>query len=682
MDIQLSCELESGDDCTNIEPRGTDCIETFIYTVEVKNNGPVVMEVTRLDFALNAATSPLLDVLEVNPLDPEESTSVSPRVDIDVCAGGSFTAIAIGEGNGNACSDNVEYEVDIPASPPTAATPPPVSSEMPSTAPSPQPTMEPEVDCEVDVTLDCFLENGSSCDALEPPTETSCSIGDAIESITLSYQGTTCSQAGNRQGSEASCQDVEPILFTDAVSISCFGVDGENLRIEPDTVQPQGLFAVTGRSGRSLPRKIDCSIFDVDRTELQSIIIDTSGAVSVPLDLSDEFGSLHIESCDRGGSEISCFESLGYEIVLENVGTVDMSVTKVDFTFNGMPFSFLSNVQPNRLPPGESSTLKPNVEINVCTTGTYIAAVAVEADPPNGQMCQDDDQFVLAIDSLPRPPPTESPTAPPVSIATPAPRLPTVEPTNSPTMEPQADCLVEVGLDCNLPDGSPCDTIDPPETLCSVEMDIDAISLSYQGTVCSSDGNQQGSEAFCEDAGSFDSMDPVSVECLGVDGENLRVEPQLVDPGAILSISGRSNRSLPRKLDCKLFNINGTQVQQNIIDTSGDVRLRLTDQFGALRLESCTLDEQELTCLEEFGYEVTIENVGPVDMDVTVVDFTLNGDTKSFLSEVQPSVIAPGDSVVLEPTETVNTCMQASYDAVVNIQADPPNGMTCQDDDR
>lgn len=122
---------------------------------------------------------------------------------------------------------------------------------------------------------------------------------------------------------------------------------------------------------------------------------------------------------------------------------------------------------------------------------------------------------------------------------------------------------------------------------CAIGKDIDAITFSYQDNTCGGgNGNNQGSEAICEDCAPLVFFDPVTVEC---EGGELRVEPDVVPPGGTFTVSRRNGGALPQKIDCSFFDIDRTKIQKNIIDTSGDVDLQLQDDFGAFRVESCDL---------------------------------------------------------------------------------------------
>ena len=78
-------------------------------------------------------------------------------------------------------------------------------------------------------------------------------------------------------------------------------------------------------------------------------------------------------------------------------------------------------------------------------------------------------------------------------------------------------------------------------------------------------------------------------------------------------------------------------------------------------------------------FEGKIDNVGPVYMDVTVADFTFGGQTQSFLGQVIPSRLEPGQHEFIRPQFTLNVCQNGLVDAEFLVRASPPNGSDCQD---
>lgn len=275
--------------------------------------------------------------------------------------------------------------------------------------------------------------------------------------------------------------------------------------------------------------------------------------------------------------------------------------------------------------------------------------------------------------------PTEEPTA--VTTLEPTP-LPTLEPnaleTLPPTAEPQVSCLVEVELACTTSDGLPCEELtDPPNLTCATGEAIEFVTFTYNDRSCDGSANKQGDEAFCEDNVPITFFDPVTILCRDGDENSLTVEPTSVAPLGTFTVSVPGGGALPQKIDCIILDVDGSALQQNIIDTSGTVQLDLKDSFGALTLESCAEDK---SCLETLIYDVTLSNVGTVDMEVTVADFFFGGQTTSLLGDLEINPLAPDESTTLQQQfENIDVCGGFEVTALANVEATPPNGDMCQD---
>lgn len=80
-----------------------------------------------------------------------------------------------------------------------------------------------------------------------------------------------------------------------------------------------------------------------------------------------------------------------------------MQVNAADFDFNNNLNSILGSIPVNPVPVGQCTTLVPNLQADVCSDAAYLATVFVEANPPNGNICQDQDQVLVSVSSLPPP---------------------------------------------------------------------------------------------------------------------------------------------------------------------------------------------------------------------------------------------------------------------------------------
>jgi hypothetical protein len=252
--------------------------------------------------------------------------------------------------------------------------------------------------------------------------------------------------------------------------IECRGQQGGLMVVEPSTIEPGQSFTVSSPDNGALPEKIECTLSD-GQTPVQINVIDTSGTVN--LELGDSFGALQLESCD----DLTCREVVCYVIEIQNVGTVSLDISKVDFTLEDETANLLDQVEDSSLDPGQFTSLEPCVEIGICGGNEYSAFVEVEASPPRGDLCQADDEFSFQISPLPPTSPqvpapvvipVPSPTALPVSVETSAPvalpapvqtQLPVV-PTLPPTMPPSSveTVLPEPPIPTTLPAPVPSPT--------------------------------------------------------------------------------------------------------------------------------------------------------------------------------------------------------------------------------
>ena len=113
----------------------------------------------------------------------------------------------------------------------------------------------------------------------------------------------------------------------------------------------------------------------------------------------------------RGGMECTdvaprldnCLETFFYSVEICNVGSVEMMINAVDFNFNDNVNSIVAAVPQNQLLTGQCTSLVPNLQVDVCSAGSHLAVVTAEATPPNGNMCQDQQQQLVSVASLPPP---------------------------------------------------------------------------------------------------------------------------------------------------------------------------------------------------------------------------------------------------------------------------------------
>lgn len=385
--VEIRCTLAGGADCASLAVAApSDCTAPLpiYFNTQVCNTGAVPIQINFAQFAFgaSASTADYLARINPNPLPPGQCYQETFQIDLDetvLCTDATYQAgvrvDATPAGGTANCPDEAFTSVTTVGPPPTLA---------PTTP----------LDCQVDATLGCVAAGAPCVTSLVAPPTAVCDVGVPLDAVTFTYHGRACNP-GLGNGQDLACFDQAPILFTDPVTVQCQDgtMTGVLLRVEPPVVQPGGLVVVASADGVSaLPDLMQCAIFDVaDGTQLQSMEMDTSGLVR--LDLGDEFGALRLDGCERGGEELSCVESLAYQVEITNVGPVDMSVTMVEFTFNGQTFNLMSEVRQNPLVPGQSTALAPSLQLNICDVNNLLASISVQADPPNGGSCQDLEEY-------------------------------------------------------------------------------------------------------------------------------------------------------------------------------------------------------------------------------------------------------------------------------------------------
>jgi hypothetical protein len=247
----------------------------------------------------------------------------------------------------------------------------------------------------------------------------------------------------------------------------------------------------------------------------------------------------------------------------------------------------------------------------------------------------------------------------------------------TPSPTPTETCNVEVRLKCSTSDDVACININPPQLSCDNGERFDLLTFSYQGGQCTEDGNSQGSAAFCEDTLSSDFTESVFVFCFTEDGLPLDTESRLVSPGGTFTVTNPDGNELPTKVDCAIVREDDNQLQQNVIDTSGDVPLKLHDRFGALRVESCN----KQSCLENINYSIDITNSGRVDLNIKDVTLTLDPETRNLFLDLVETSLGPDKSTSLKVIEAINICTNEELSALIAVTAASVNERPCQDRD-
>ena len=189
-------------------------------------------------------------------------------------------------------------------------------------------------------------------------------------------------------------------------------------------------------------------------------------------------------------SEAECSVNICYTIAIENIGGVCMDITLAELDLNGDVADVLSLVPTNPLCPIETTSFDACGDVDICSNGSYSATFKVEADPPNGSMCSDEDTYSFTI-----PPPNPVPTAPPPTPGTtppdtPPPDTPPPTPPMLPPTPPPSSalpCLVEVEITCTAEGETECAELVPPDVASDETCIINVcygIAILNVGDVC------------------------------------------------------------------------------------------------------------------------------------------------------------------------------------------------------
>jgi hypothetical protein len=450
------------------------------------------------------------------------------------------------------------------------------------------------------------------------------------------------------------CLDTRPLIAA-PVAIRCFSLNQAPLTVTPPTVAPGATYVVTNPSGGALPAQIDCEIAGAG-TEgtLQRNLIDVSG--NVPLHLGNKFGSMLLERCDA----LSCKDTFRYTTTAINVGPVPMVVDGLDFTFNNVTGSLLSQLQPNPVPVAASASVITAVEVDLCDGRRNCASAVVTADPPNGNMCQDTTELCVQYPLLPpvvNPPPPNPTVTPPV----PTPPSPTV-PLSCP-IEIATRCVIagtgeNAGQDCSTPINfaEPC-----------LSRPTEAIML-FNGGSCAQSQNIQNALFNCTDVGTVPTADGAQVHILVTDikGQGIVYFDGLVGVGDFFPLRDGTER-----FEADQFITISTPDKSAILQlvryhSSCSQNLELNNKFGSLQLVSFFNDVQgNVTSFNVLEFSLSIDV--PISVSGERVQLTrLVADTNfagsiDLTSQVTGQTASNTGTVAVTLSGTIDTSERREY---------------------
>lgn len=494
--------------------------------------------------------------------------------------------------------------------------------------------------CEIQVEVACETSAGQPCDSLDYPSG---SCGGNIDAIMFQYGPRPCTQSRNDQ-ENAFCADFAALMEGLPVMISCSDGSSGRLMVEPAFVTAGEMFTVTKpHEDEALPDRLQCFISNPFGQVAQIHVLDTSGEES--LGLFDRFGSMEVVSC----GEVSCSEMLLYNYTFSNVGSADMDITVIDWTYNGNTNSLLGSLPKTLLAPNETVVLQDTRVISVCLAAFYLIEIQVEAEPPNGQMCQAEDDYQFSL---------------------------------------EPDCIVDLGLTCTVDsDGSDCaalSSLDKKQCVCE-DTCVREMTFQYSASNCEAVAATNGLISCFDLLGGPFGVPVVGMVVSGGEGDELF--SGVVRNGEMVVVEN-GNECISSSLDVLIIEPRSASViQQLTLDSSCELgsSAELLNKYGSLNFVGFQcFGETSQNCLEEVTYELRAENGGQVDFAITQFEVTLNSVPVSVIGNIEPSqlTLLPGEDFHLQRKETFELCEDTSYSAVARVEGMTASSIVCMDEER
>eukprot|EP00977_Amphora_coffeiformis_P000836 scaffold178_cov163-Amphora_coffeaeformis.AAC.10 len=270
--------------------------------------------------------------------------------------------------------------------------------------------------------------------------------------------------------------------------------------------------------------------------------------------------------------------------------------------------------------------------------------------------------------------PTAPPSAAPSTTPSAAPSAtPTSAPSATPTSSPSSSqCQAKVEITCVTESGVPCNQIQPPNALCESP---NQISFTYDSqSNCDDSLNQQGMEGndICEDLAVLE--DSVTISCEdATTNVGLRVFPATVASGDEFTVIGSETASvLPETIRCIIKDMNGYDLQRNLIQTTGPLHLK--EKYGSLQVQMC--DDQD--CLQTATMTYTVHNEGVGSMTVVAVTREQTGeDPKDLVSQLSSNPLVVGGRATATESFELDICQTSKTVTKIDVDAQPDDGPEC-----
>lgn len=130
------------------------------------------------------------------------------------------------------------------------------------------------------------------------------------------------------------------------------------------------------------------------------ILQDESSMPSLPCDVKVEISCVTEDGTECVDIEAEpgpdeCMETIHLTYTVSNIGTTTETIDSLSRTLNAVFEDLTDGLESTVLLPGESTEVKESEVISVCEAMTFTINAEVNASPPNGPSCSDDDEYVF-----------------------------------------------------------------------------------------------------------------------------------------------------------------------------------------------------------------------------------------------------------------------------------------------
>ena len=391
----------------------SDCMVEVMYEYTVVNTGGVDATVEKFEREREGDILDLLDGLPTTVVAPGSTTSASETEVVNYCLDAVYYTVvsveAVPESGGLICPATADYEFEV------------------------------NVGCRVDVEvstfcellflsvlvtaykktlthvfsffsaslrfqISCVDENGNPCTDIVSPDGTCRQEYDGpVNLLQFIYNPSSCEEGfPTHSQPNPFCQDIADLPDGPVTIVCTAAPNGNSLFITPTTVSPGDALTITQPEGGPLPDQIYCVITG-ESSESANVYQDFSfytsnGNDGATLEVKDQFGSLILDACiNADGEGVDCIELVTYTYEISNVGPNDMDLSELERTHNNVTESLVHLLPVMNLRPGDVTQVTETVEVDICKEADFTTYVSVEANPENGLVCFDEDEYLFEI---------------------------------------------------------------------------------------------------------------------------------------------------------------------------------------------------------------------------------------------------------------------------------------------